>query len=393
MENMKMAQEMTMNQVAGAGPAVRKPSVWSALPSFKKSWPGLLAMAILAVFCGLPGLHFPLTLDALLRYIDAVLPPVYGKGLFVDLLHFNYVVTCLVVGIVIRNVVGVPASWESGISYSGCFMNVGIILLGSQYVLRDLIKLGPISIVVMAFMVFGGALIFTFMGRYFKMGTAMTGLLAAAFSMCGVSACIAIAPMVKAKSEEVAYAMAVSVTFGLCCLFVLPFVGKLLVLSNDAFGLLAAAGVPNSNQVIATGFNYSFEAGKVSGFTNIGRLVLIPAGVLFIYFMTLGKEMRTTHVSFWEVLKEKFPLFVFGFAFVWTLNCFQAWPVPASEAMGNVMEWFFSLCFVGLGLQTKLADLRKAGPKGIVIGYVAGSLRICLCLVLLFIFIKMGFFK
>jgi len=61
--------------------------------------------------------------------------------------------------------------------------------------------------------------------------------------------------------------------------------------------------------------------------------------------------------------------------------------------MGNVMEWFFSLCFVGLGLQTKLADLRKAGPKGVIIGYTAGILRIGLCLILLFIFIKMGFFK
>jgi len=273
------------------------------------------------------------------------------------------------------------------------FMNVGIIMLGSQYMLRDLIKLGPISIVVMAFMVFGGALIFTFMGRYFKMGDAMTGLLAAAFSMCGVSACIAIAPMVKAKSEEVAYAIAVSVTFGLFCLFALPFLGHLMGMSNDAFGLLAAAGVPNSNQVIATGFNFSFEAGKVSGFTNIGRLVLIPAGVLFIYFMTLGKELRSTKISFWEILKEKFPLFVFGFAFVWTLNCLQVWPVPASEAMGNVMEWFFAVCFVGLGMTTKLSDLRKAGPKGIVIGYVAGSMRIGLCLILLFIFIKMGFFK
>ena len=109
--------------------------------------------------------------------------------------------------------------------------------------------------------------------------------------------------------------------------------------------------------------------------------------------MTLGKELRSTKISFWEILKEKFPLFVFGFAFVWTLNCLQVWPVPASEAMGNVMEWFFAICFVGLGMSTKLSDLRKAGAKGILIGYVAGSLRIGLCLLLLVIFVKMGFFK
>ncbi len=385
-----MTTAITNGQAIAETPTTREPSVWSALPSFKKSWPGLLAMALLALFCGLPGLNFPLTLDTLLHYIDAVLPPVYGKGFFTDLLHMNYVVNCLLVGIIVRNVIGVPNSWEAGLTYSGVFMNAGIIMLGSQYLLSDLIKLGWVSIIVMFFMVFGGALIFTFMGRLTKMGDSMTALLAAGFSMCGVSACIAISPMVRAKSEEVAYAIAVSVTFGLVCLFALPFVGHLIGMSNDAFGLLSAAGVPNSNQVIATGFNYSFEAGRISGFTNIGRLVLIPGGVLFIYFMTLGKEIKGSSISFWQVLREKFPIFIIGFAIVWALNCMKVWPLPASEAMGKVMEWFFSLSFVGLGLLTKLSDLRKAGIKGIIIGYTAGSMRIGLCLVLLYIIAKMG---
>jgi uncharacterized integral membrane protein (TIGR00698 family) len=386
-----MTQKVTYGQVAEKTPKARVPSVWSALPSFKKSWPGLLAMAIFALLCGLPGLNFLFTLDTLLHYIDAVLPPIYGKGFFTDLLHMNYVVNCLLVGILVRNVIGVPNSWEPGLTYSGVFMNAGIIMLGSQYLLSDLIKLGGVSIIVMIVMVFGGALIFTYMGRWAKMGDSMTALLAAGFSMCGVSACIAISPMVRSKSEEVAYAIAVSVTFGLFCLFALPFIGRLISMSDDAFGLFSAAGVPNSNQVIATGFNYSFEAGRVAGFTNIGRLVLIPAGVLFIYFMTLGKEIRSSSVSYWQIIREKFPIFIIGFAIVWTMNCLKVWPLPASQAMGRVMEWFFSLSFVGLGLLTKLSDLKKAGAKGVVIGYSAGSLRLVLCLVLIYIAGRMGF--
>ncbi|HVN24685.1 MAG TPA: putative sulfate exporter family transporter [Syntrophorhabdales bacterium] len=388
-----MAQDITFDRAVGGAVPVRKPSVWAALPSFRRSWPGLLAMIIIAVICGLPGLDFSFTVQSLLAYVDAVLPPIYGKGLFVDLLHFNYVVIGLVAGILIRNVVGVPKSWEPGLTYSGVFMNVGIIMLGSQYVLRDLVKLGVVSIVLMVIMVFGGALVFIFMGRFFKLGDSLTALLSGAFSMCGVSACVAIAPMVRAKSEEVAYAIAVSVTFGLFCLFGLPLFGRLLGLSNDAFGLLCAAGVPNSNQVIATGFNFSFEAGKVAGFANIGRVVLIPAGVLFIYFMTLTHEFRTSKISVWQVLKEKFPLFVFGFMLVWIGNCLHLWPQPASEAMEKVMNWSFTLCFVGLGLQTKLGDLRRAGPKGVLIGYVAGCMRIGICLGFIVILFKMGIFK
>ncbi len=371
----------------------RKVSMWSALPTFRQSLPGLLALIIIAIFCGVPGIPFPFTVEALLKYVDAVLPPIYTKGLFTDLLHFNYVVIGLVAGILIRNVVGVPKSWEAGLSYSGVFMNVGIIMLGSQYMLRDLVKLGPVSIILMVIMVFGGALLFTLFGRLFKLGTALTALLSAAFSMCGVSACVAIAPMVRAKSEEVAYAIAVSVTFGFFCLFGLPFFGRLLELSNNAFGLLAAAGVPNSNQVIATGFNYNFVAGKVAGFANIGRVVLIPAGVLFVYFLTLTQELRTSKINVWQVIKDKFPIFIIGFMVVWIGNCFHLWPQPASEAMGNVMNWFFTLCFVGLGLQTKLGDMKKAGPKGIVIGYGAGVLRVGICLVLIYLLARVGLFS
>jgi len=371
----------------------RKVSMWSALPTFRQSLPGLLALIIIAIFCGVPGIPWPFTIEALLKYIDAVLPPIYGKGLFIDLLHFNYVVIGLAVGIVIRNVLGVPKSWEAGLSYTAVFMNVGIIILGSQYMLSDLVKLGAISILLMVVMVFGGAVIFILFGRYFKLGNSLTALLSAAFSMCGVSACVAIAPMVKSKSEEVAYAIAVSVTFGFVCLFGLPLFGRLLELSNYAFGLLCAAGVPNSNQVIATGFNFSFAAGKVAGFANIGRVVLIPAGVLFVYFMTLSQEFRESKINIWQVMKDKFPIFILGFVIVWIGNCLHLWPVPASEAMEKVMNWFFTLCFVGLGLQTKLGDMKKAGPKGILIGYVAGLMRVGVCLALIFILMKAGLVK
>jgi uncharacterized integral membrane protein (TIGR00698 family) len=374
------------------GEVSREVSIWSALPTFRESLPGILALIIIAIMCGVPGVPFPYTAEALLKYVDAVLPPIYTKGLFTDLLHFNYVVIGLVVGILIRNVFGVPRSWEAGLSYSGVFMNAGIIMLGSQYMLRDLVKLGAVSIILMVAMVFGGALLFTFLGRFFKMGTSLTALLSAAFSMCGVSACVAIAPMVRAKSEEVAYAIAVSVTFGFFCLFGLPFFGSLMGLTNNAFGLLAAAGVPNSNQVIATGFNFSFEAGKVAGFANIGRVVLIPLGVLFIYFLTLTDELRSTKINVWQVIKDKFPIFILGFMVVWIGNCLHLWPQPASEAMGNVMNWFFTLCFIGLGLQTRLADMKKAGLKGILIGYGAGMLRVGACLILIFIMAKVGLF-
>jgi uncharacterized integral membrane protein (TIGR00698 family) len=372
---------------------LHKISMWSSLPTFMNSWPGLLAIVTLSVLCGLPGVPWPFTVYELLRYVDQVLPPIYGKGLFIDLLHFNYVVIGLTVGLLIRNIIGVPKSWEPGLSYTAVFMNTGIIMLGSQYMLRDLVRLGGQSILVMVIMVFGCATALVFIGKLFKLEPRLTAILAAAFSLCGVSAAVAIAPMVRAKSEEVAYAIAALVSFGLVCLFGLPVLGRLLEIPSYHFGILSATGVPNSAQVIATGFNYSFEAGKVAGFANIGRIVLIPAGVLFIYFLALTQEFKKEKISAWVVVKEKFPIFVFGFILVWGMNCLHLWPKPATQAMEVVMTWFFTLCFVGLGMQTKFSDMMKAGVSGIVVGYVAGTLKVVAALGLIYVFWKSGFMK
>jgi uncharacterized integral membrane protein (TIGR00698 family) len=390
---MSMELNPTLTQAAPVAlPKARKDSVWNLIPSWRESLPGALAMIIIAIFCGLPGIPWPFTIQNLLSYIDQILPPIYGKGLFVDLLHFNYVVIGLVVGMVIRNVIGVPKSWEPGLSFTPVLMNAGIIMLGSQYMLRDLIKIGGRSVALISLMVFACAAIVIIIGRMFKMKDSLVALISAGFSMCGVSAVVAIAPMVRAKSEEVAYAIAALITFGVACLFLLPFVGRLLELSQYTFGIFSAAGVPNSAQVIATGFNFGFEAGKVAGFANIGRIVLIPAGVLFIYFATLSKDIRSEKISYWEVIKEKFPFFVFGFVAVWVANILHFFPKPAVYAMETVMVWFFTLCFVGIGLQTKFADVKQAGVGGVIMGWVAGLLKVGITLAIVLILMKFGIF-
>jgi len=369
----------------------KKPTMLSVLPGFRESWPGLLAIIIIALFCELPGLPWPFTIHNLLGYIDHILPPIQGRGLFLDLLHFNYVVICLVAGIIIRNVFGVPKSWEAGLSYYSVFLHAGIIMLGSQYLLRDMVKLGGLTILIMTVFVFGTAAFFIFLTRLFKLDESLAGVLNAGFSMCGVTALVATAPMVRAKNEQITYAIAASVSFGIICMIVLPPVARMFEVTQNSFGVISATGVPNSAQVIASGFMYGFEAGKVAGFVNIGRIVLIPAGALFIYFFTMTKDvLGSEKISILQTVKEKFPVYVIGFVIVWGANCMHLFPKPAVFAMEKVMVWLFSLSFVGLGLQTKLGDVKKAGVKGLIVGYLGGSVKLILALVVIIALMKYG---
>jgi uncharacterized integral membrane protein (TIGR00698 family) len=366
-------------------------SMWSVLPGFRESWPGLLAIIVIALFCELPGLPWPFTVHKLLAYIDHVLPPIQGRGLFIDLLHFNYVVICLAAGIIIRNVFGVPKRWEIGLSYYSVFLHAGIIMLGSQYLLRDMVKLGSLTVIIMVVFVFGTAAFFIFLSCLFKLDDSLAGVLSAGFSMCGVTALVATAPMVRAKNEQITYAIAATVSFGILCMIILPPIARMFEVTQFSFGVISATGVPNSAQVIASGFMYGFDAGKVAGFVNIGRIVLIPAGALFIYFFTMTREvLGSEKINVWQTVKEKFPVYVIGFVIVWGANCMHLFPKPAVFAMEKVMIWLFSLSFVGLGLQTKLSDVRKAGVKGLIAGYLGGSVKLLLALFVIIALMNYG---
>jgi uncharacterized integral membrane protein (TIGR00698 family) len=372
-------------------PHADKTSMWRVLPGFRESWSGLLAIIVIALFCELPGLAWPFTIHNLLAYIDHVLPPIQGRGLFIDLLHFNYVVICLVVGIIIRNVFGVPKSWEPGLSYYSVFLHAGIIMLGSQYLLRDMVKLGGLTVIIMVLFVFGTAIFFVFLSRLFKLDDSLAGVLSAGFSMCGVTALVATAPMVRAKNEQITYAIAATVSYGILCMIILPPIARIFEVTQFSFGVVSATGVPNSAQVIASGFMYGFEAGKVAGFVNIGRIVLIPAGALFIYFFIMTREvLGSEKINIWQTVREKFPIYVIGFIIVWGANCLHLFPKPAVFAMEKVMIWLFSFSFVGLGLQTKLTEVRKAGVKGLIAGYIGGSVKLFLALFVIIALMKYG---
>jgi uncharacterized integral membrane protein (TIGR00698 family) len=255
-----------------------------------------------------------------------------------------------------------------------------------------MVKLGPITVIIMVIFVFGTAIFFVFLSRIFKLDDSLAGVLSAGFSMCGVTALVATAPMVRAKNEQITYAIAATVSFGILCMIILPPIARIFEITQFSFGVVSATGVPNSAQVIASGFMYGFEAGKVAGFVNIGRIVLIPAGALFIYFFTMTRDvLGSEKINILQLIKEKFPIYVIGFMIVWGANCLHLFPKPAVFAMEKVMIWFFSLSFVGLGLQTNLKAVTQAGIKGMIAGYIGGCVKLFLALFVIIVLMKSGF--
>ena len=201
---------------------------------------------------------------------------------FMKSLNLSDFIVAIILGMVICNTVGVHAVFRDGLRFSTTLTKTGIVVMGCKYSFAGLIKTGSEAIIIISVFLFTSAIILMWLSRRLSMSPSLGACLAAGLSICGVSACVAIAPAVRAKNEDIAYTIAVVLMFGLLALFIFPFIGHWLDLSPNQFGAFAGVGIVNSAQVLAAGFAFSNDAGIVAGVYNIGRVICLPLVVLML---------------------------------------------------------------------------------------------------------------
>jgi len=145
---------------------------------------------------------------------------------FASVMNLNYVVMGIVAGIVIVNVFNIPRWAENGVRLSRLGLKTGVILLGALYSFAELQQLGKLSVVLIGIFVLGSVGVVLWWGARRNLPNSMTGVLSAGVGVCGVSAAVAAAPVVQAKSTEIAYTIGTILLFGVICMFVFPIAGK-----------------------------------------------------------------------------------------------------------------------------------------------------------------------
>ncbi len=239
------------------------------------------------------------------------------------LLGLNYVVIGIVVGIVVVNVFGVPKWAENGVRLSRLGLKTGVILLGTLYSAAELKNLGGLSIIMIGVFVLGSVGTVLWLGARMKIPNSMGGVLSAGMGVCGVSATVASAPVVQAKSVEIAYTIGTILLWGVGCMFVFPIVGNLFNMSYVQFGAWAGTGILNSAQVAGAALAYQpdgIETLKVAEIFNITRVLVLPIIVLWLAVWYVKREESAEQVNVGRVIFEKFPVFVIGFILMFALS-------------------------------------------------------------------------
>src|SRR6202790_529875 len=120
----------------------------------------------------------------------------------------EYVLWAIVIGLLITNTVGLHRIFRAGVLTYQFWLKVGIVALGSRFVLGDVLKLGATSLVqILVDMAVAGALILG-AARLFGLSGKLGSLLGIGTSICGVSAIVASKGAIRAKNSDVSYAIA-----------------------------------------------------------------------------------------------------------------------------------------------------------------------------------------
>ncbi len=302
--------------------------------------------------------------------------------------QFKYVAMLLIGGIIIRNTIGIPKVFLPGIGIARPLIKPGIIILGVHYVWSDVVKVGGTGLVLTAFFIFGTALTVMYVAKRKGVSDGLGGIMGAGTGVCGVSAIIATAPVVKAKPLEMAYAIGTILLFGTLMLFVMPYLGQWLHVSQPQFGAWAAIAILNTAQLIAAAEWYGDEARNTAVLINAARIMLIPFIVMYTVWFYGLKDVGKESTGVWNTIRNKFPVFILGFFALVLLNSLDisAFGGPREAgtpfwAMNAVYKWFFALGFAGIGLSISIDDMKKSGGLAFLIGSGAATAKMLLGLI------------
>lgn len=196
----------------------------------------------------------------------------------------------------------------------------------------------------------------TLLGKLLKVQKDTSILVTVGTAICGGSAIAAVAPVIRAKNEEVSVALGTVFLLNALALFIFPPLGHFFGLTQNQFGLWSALAIHDTSSVVGASMQYGAEALQVGTTVKLARaLWIIPVAFLI---GTLYKKN-----SEGPAVKAKRPWFILWFIMAAALVTFVPSLQPAGHVVSDVAKRFLVLTLFLIGLSLSKETLKKVGVK------------------------------
>ena len=341
-------------------------------------------------------------LAVVVGYLSFLLSEIIGEELLsFDKSPISPVMLAIIIGILAGNLISIPKSCDAGLIFSGKkVLSFGIVLLGFQLSISEIFDSGLKAIPVVVGCIITGIIFTIFLSKMLGLPKNLGILIAVGTSICGVTAIVATGPIIRAKKEEIAYAVSVITVFGILATIGYPYLANYLF-ENDStsVGYFLGTAVHDTSQVTGSALLYSeifdqplaLEIAVITKlFRNTCMIFVLPLIAYYtsIYGENFQGESKTESQKK-LTLKRYFPAFIIWFLLLATLRSLGDFSLDTTEKVfGGISEenWkefgetlktitvqLLIIALAAIGLNTRFTNLKKLGLKPFVAGCFAAS--------------------
>ena len=289
----------------------------------------------------------------------------------------------ILLGIFFGNIFTVRNSFQKGLDFTREYiLKLGIICLGIQLKPFEFLDFGKIAIPLIIICIISVLVVIKLLIIKLKIPTRMAYLISIGSTVCGTTAIIATAPVIKANKSEVSYAIANITLFGILSMLLYPYLANIYFEGNSLFaGLFLGTSIHETSQVAAAGLIYDqqFNSPETLNIATVTKLIrntfLIIMIPLFAFLYNRGKRKEKNYS-----ILNIFPYFVLGFVGMIILRNLgdQFFVLDNKDYWLETINFiqisskiFLTMAMAAIGLSTNLKDLRAMGYKPFFVGFIS----------------------
>ncbi|MDO4238920.1 YeiH family protein [Micrococcus sp.] len=272
-----------------------------------------------------------------------------------------------------RNLAPVPAALGPGVAFTAKpVLRAGIVLLGLQLSLPEVLALGPGALALVAGTVGATFAVAVLLGRALRLPDDLTLLVASGFSICGAAAVAGADSVVRARREMAASALGLVVLFGTLMIPLMPALTAALGLDARTAGLWIGASTHEVAQVVAAGGIVGPEALQTAVTVKLARVLMLAPVLAGLAWWMRRRAAAGDHGPLGEgqgaARPPLVPWFVLGFVALMLVRSTGLVPGPALEAAAAVQQLLLAAAMAALGLGVDLRAIARLGPRPLALG-------------------------
>ena len=264
----------------------------------------------------------------------------------------------LLMGLIIAQFIGHPYLHLNH-KATHILLQVSVVGLGFGMNVTSALKAGKEGILFTIVSIIGTLVIGFFMGKFLKIEKKTSYLISTGTAICGGSAIAAISPVIKAEEKQISVALGTIFILNSVALFLFPFIGHQLNLSQSQFGMWCAIAIHDTSSVVGAASKYGPQALEIATTVKLARALWIIPVAFLSTFIFKNKDS-----------KIKIPYFIGLFVLAMIANTYIPFIQQYNHYLTNIAKagLTLTLFLIGCGLNRK--TISSVGFKPLIQGVI-----------------------